>query len=224
VGQVDDVNLHYDGGMGPGTRDALIDAAAGLLDEGGVEAVTLREVGRRVGVSHNAPYKHFANKETLLAAVAARELQRRVTIPPETQERRPSPEEELRATMHRYIAWAREHPARFKLVFGAWSVDSQELGTAAHSAQAQLTGIVTAAQDTGALPPGDPVRLASLFRALAHGGADLASAGHLAPDGKGHASPEQLIDDLLGYLRVAAETAHPPTSRSGPASSTSSPA
>ena len=46
----------------------------GLLDEGGVDHVTLREVGRRAGVSHNAPYKHFESKEALLAAIAAREL------------------------------------------------------------------------------------------------------------------------------------------------------
>jgi AcrR family transcriptional regulator len=202
--QVDDVNLHYDGRMAPGTRDALIDAAAGLLDEGGVEAVTLREVGTRVGVSHNAPYKHFASKEMLLAAVAARELERRGAVPGGTGDGRRSPEEVLRATLYDYIAWALEHPARFKLVFGAWSVGSDELGAAAHAAQARLVGIVTAAQDAGTLPGGDPVRLASLLRALAHGGADLASAGHLMPDGKGHASPEQLVDDLLGYLRVAA--------------------
>jgi AcrR family transcriptional regulator len=56
------------------TRDRLVDAATELLDEGGPAAVTLREVGRRAGVSHNAPYKHFADKESLLAAIAAREL------------------------------------------------------------------------------------------------------------------------------------------------------
>jgi AcrR family transcriptional regulator len=62
--------------MAPGTRDALVEAAARLLDAGGVEAVTLREVGRRAGVSHNAPYKHFASTQALLAAIAARELVR----------------------------------------------------------------------------------------------------------------------------------------------------
>ncbi|WP_291410022.1 TetR/AcrR family transcriptional regulator [Actinophytocola sp.] len=55
-----------------GTRESLVDAATALLDEGGVAAVTLREVGRQVGVSHNAPYKHFASKELLLAAVRRR--------------------------------------------------------------------------------------------------------------------------------------------------------
>src|SRR3954454_12005811 len=59
------------------TRDALVDAAAELLTAWGTAAVTLREVGRRAGVSHNAPYKHFADKEELLAAVGARDLARR---------------------------------------------------------------------------------------------------------------------------------------------------
>ncbi|NUQ86967.1 MAG: helix-turn-helix transcriptional regulator, partial [Glycomyces artemisiae] len=63
------------GGSVNRTREALIDVAARLLDEGGTDAVTLRQVGHGAGVSHNAPYKHFAGKEALLAAVAARELQ-----------------------------------------------------------------------------------------------------------------------------------------------------
>jgi hypothetical protein len=53
------------------TRETLVSAAAELLDRGGPDAVTLREVGHLAGVSHNAPYKHFAGKESLLAAVAS---------------------------------------------------------------------------------------------------------------------------------------------------------
>jgi AcrR family transcriptional regulator len=186
--------------MVSGTRDALIEAAALLLDKGGVEAVTLREVGRQVGVSHNAPYKHFAGKEDILAAIAARELVRRDAALAATIEREKSPEAALRAAMHDYVAWALRSPARFKLVFGAWSIDSEELGAAAHAAQTALVDLVAATQETGALPAGDPVRLTSLIRALAHGAADLAFAGHLAADGKGNASPDQLVDDLFDHL------------------------
>src|SRR3954471_14103182 len=53
------------------TRRALLDAAADLLDEGGPDAVTLREVGARAGVSRSAPYGHFPDKEYLLGVVAA---------------------------------------------------------------------------------------------------------------------------------------------------------
>jgi AcrR family transcriptional regulator len=193
--------------MPPDTRNALLDAATRLLDEGGVEAVTLREVGRQAGVSHNAPYKHFASKETLLAAIAARDLARQGAVLTTTIAKN-SPEEALRTAMHNHVAWAFDYPARFKLVFGTWSIDSEELRVAAHTAYTKLVDLVAATQDAGALPAGDPERMAALLRALAHGAANLASTGHLASHGKGHASPDELVDDLFDYLRGAANTAH----------------
>ncbi|GLW06453.1 TetR family transcriptional regulator [Microtetraspora sp. NBRC 13810] len=196
--------------MPPDTRKALLQAATRLLDEGGVDAVTLREVGRLAGVSHNAPYKHFTRKEALLAALAAEELTRRNAALTEVIERSPGPEAALRTAMRDYIAWALDHPARFKLVFGTWTIHSPELATAADDAQATLVGLVAAAQRAGALPGGDPVRLASLLRALAHGAADLGSAGHLSSGGKGNADPGELVDDLIDYLRVATRDARSP--------------
>jgi len=190
--------------MAPGTREALIDVATRLLDQGGPQAVTLREVGRLAGVSHNAPYKHFASKQALLAAVAARELERQRATFAATVRRRRSPESALRAAIRQYVAWALDHPERFRLVFGSWSIESQELGLAADAAQSVLTGVVADAQRAGVLPRGDPLRLASLLRALAHGAADLEAGGHLQPHGKGRASAEELVDDLLRYLRDAA--------------------
>ncbi|MFF5992104.1 TetR/AcrR family transcriptional regulator [Prauserella flavalba] len=185
--------------MPPGTREALVDAAARLLDEGGPEAVTLREVGRLAGVSHNAPYKHFADKRALLGAVAAREL----TGLAEAFEpgRGGDAGEVLRAAMHHYAGWALAHPERFKLVFGRWPGDDvPELGAAAETAQARLVALVAAAQESGALPPGEPERLGSLVRALTHGAVDLALSGHIAEGGKGNAGPGQLVDDLFRYL------------------------
>jgi AcrR family transcriptional regulator len=190
--------------MPPDTRTALIDAATRLLDRGGVEAVTLREVGRLAGVSHNAPYKHFASKEALLAVLAARELDRQSAGLAHAASRSAGPEVTLRRALHEYVRWASAHPARFKLVFGRWTVDSAELAEAAETARAGLLTLVETAQRAGALPAGDPDRLAALLRALAHGAADLASAGHLSAGGKGNADPEDLVDDLLAHLRAAA--------------------
>lgn len=119
--------------------------------------MTLREVGRLAGVSHNAPYKHFSSKEAPLAAIAARELTRQreaiaALITPET-----TPEQALRLTLQHYINWALNYPARFKLTFGAWSVASAELGEAARAAQDTLTAIVAAAQEA------TPSRLATRY-------------------------------------------------------------
>src|SRR4028118_763436 len=58
------------------TRVALLEAAAGLLEGGGVGAVTLRAVGERAGVSRQAPYNHFADKGVLLSVLAANYLGR----------------------------------------------------------------------------------------------------------------------------------------------------
>jgi AcrR family transcriptional regulator len=209
---VDDVNqdgarwltlstCRYAGKVGS-TRDRLIDAATRLLDEGGPAAVTLREVGRLAGVSHNAPYKHFAGKEDLLAAVAARQLGRQ-DHPPYGVRDGPAGKDAVRQMMHGYVRWAMRYPARFKLTFGSWSTDSAELAEAATAARSTLVEAVEAAQAEKALPEGDPERVAALILAVAHGAVDLALSGHLSTTGKGHASPDDLVDDLLDHLHRA---------------------
>jgi AcrR family transcriptional regulator len=182
------------------TRDELVEAAAALLDEGGVAAVTLREVGRRAGVSHNAPYKHFADKQDLLAAVVARDLRRHPTYGRRTRVDRRAVEV-VTAMLRGYIRHALAHPELFKLTYGPWPGGSAELAAAADAARSSFVAAVTAAQDDGDLPSGDPERLTALLLALAHGASDLALSGHLAKDGKGHADAVDLVDDLLVHLR-----------------------
>jgi AcrR family transcriptional regulator len=183
-------------------RERLIAAATQLLDQGGPATVTLREVGRLAGVSHNAPYKHFTDKEDLLAAVAARELARQSRRGARMAEGE-SPDETLRTMMHNYVKWAARYPHRFKLTFGSWSIESSELDAAATTARRALVDAVERAQRTHALPPGDPERVGALILAVAHGSVDLALGGHLSSDGKGRADPDDLIDDLLTHLRRA---------------------
>jgi AcrR family transcriptional regulator len=183
------------------TRERLIDAATRLLDAGGPAAVTLREVGRLAGVSHNAPYKHFADKEDLLAAVAARELDRRNATGTEGRTSDAGAADQVRDRMHAYVGWALRYPARFRLVFGPWTTGSDELAEAATAARSGLVLTVARAQEAGDLPAGDPERLTALIQATAHGAIDLALSGHLSPTGKGRADPDDLVDDLLRHLR-----------------------
>jgi AcrR family transcriptional regulator len=182
------------------TRDALIEAAAELLDEGGVAAVTLREVGRRAGVSHNAPYKHFADKQDLLAAVVARDLTRREAASRRTASGK-GPLDAVVAMLHSSVRHAQRHPELFRLTYGPWTIVSPELSAAADGARAAFVAAVTAAQADGALPAGDPERLSALLLALAHGASELALSGHLARDGKGRANAHDLVDDLFAQLR-----------------------
>jgi hypothetical protein len=67
-----------------------------------------------------------------------------------------------------------------------------------------LVEATAAGQRSGRLPSADPERLSALLQALANGAVELALAGHLSPAGKGRASPDDLIDDLFGYLQASA--------------------
>ncbi len=99
-------------------RDALVESALAMLEEGGVEAVTLRGVARRTGVSQAAPYSHFRNKEALLGAVATVGFAR-------LSERMNASIEGLEAAAERivalgccYVRFATDHPGLFRLMFG----------------------------------------------------------------------------------------------------------
>lgn len=161
--------------------------------------MTFRAVGERVGLSHNAAFKLFRDKESLLAAVASAEL-RRQTEPPRQRASRSDPREELRRRLYGYVRWALRRPARFHLTFGRWSSDHADLGKVASQAREQFVDAVKAAQKAGLVAPGDAERTASLLLAAAHGAVSLALNGHLSRRGKGSADPEDLIDDLLELL------------------------
>ena len=98
-------------------RASLLSAAEAVLAERGAQGLTLRDVARAAGVSHGAPYHHFASLDELLAAVAQHgfellgEAMARAVAVPDTRER-------LLRVAQVYVACARAHPERFRLMFG----------------------------------------------------------------------------------------------------------
>jgi AcrR family transcriptional regulator len=185
------------------SRDAILDAAADLLDSAGPDGVTLRAVGERAGVSHNAPYKHFRDKEALLAAVAVREFAVRRDAMGQLVERADGPLDALRALAHDHVAWAMANPNRFHLLFGGWSRHDDALEEAAGSTRLSFVDILRGVRAHVAGWPEDDERTAALLMATAHGAIDLALGGHLAADGKGGADPAELVDDLIDLLSGA---------------------
>ena len=99
-------------------REALVEAALELLHEGGAEALSLRAAARRAGVSAMAPYRHFADKEALLAAVAAHGFTLLAARLAEA-DTAPDPVDALVAQGVAYVRFACEDPDRFRLMFGA---------------------------------------------------------------------------------------------------------
>jgi AcrR family transcriptional regulator len=96
---------------------ALIAAARELLAEGGTEALSLRAVARRAGVSAMAPYRHFSDKEALLAAVAADGF-RAFAAALEAADRSVPADRALLEQGVAYVRFACAQPALFRLMFG----------------------------------------------------------------------------------------------------------
>lgn len=97
-------------------RAALLREAGRVLATSGPEALSLRELARALGVSHNAPYKHFANRDALLAALAADGFRELSAGSHEAAANAP-PSEMMLARALAYIGFALRRPAVFKLMF-----------------------------------------------------------------------------------------------------------
>jgi AcrR family transcriptional regulator len=100
-------------------RAELLDKAIEELREKGAEALSLRALARAIGVSQTAPYRHFADKGELFAAMAARGYRGLLTALKQAGDAAgDSPEAELSGFAHAYVAFAAENPQLFKLMFG----------------------------------------------------------------------------------------------------------
>jgi len=98
-------------------RRALLDAARAVLREAGPEGCSLREVARRAGVSHAAPYHHFASREALLGALAAEGYAALDEAMAAAQAAAPQdPAAQLAAVGMGYFLLARRQPALFRLM------------------------------------------------------------------------------------------------------------
>src|SRR5262250_1725806 len=100
-------------------REALLKAALRLISEVGPAAFTLREVARRASVSHNAPYRHFRNRDELIAAVSTqgyRELTRAMV---NAAEQEAGALARLKQAGLAYVAFALRRPEHFTVMFDA---------------------------------------------------------------------------------------------------------
>jgi AcrR family transcriptional regulator len=126
-------------------RNALEQAALALVAERGPHGFTLAEASRRAGVSAGAPYKHFADRDALLAALAAkgyREQRARFTAALATGD---DPAEQLAAFAAAYVRFAVEERALFEITFNSGLDKSRhpELATAGDALLATLMPVAT---------------------------------------------------------------------------------
>ena len=192
-------------------RRALVDEALRLAAEGGIEAVNIREAARRAGVSPGAPFRHFAGRGALLAAVAA-EAQRRFRAEIEIALREAPADDPLaqfRAIGLAYLRWAMRNPTYFEVISdgrvfsheesGALSDDNKEIMTLVDRALSEAVNKGQLSSDNV-----DKVRIAG--RALIYGFARMAIDGHFARWGvdvvRAEATAVAMLDFFIARVRT----------------------
>ena len=163
-------------------REALLQAAIHLIGERGPSTFTLREVARRAGVSHNAPYRHFRDKDDLLAAVAAQGFRELTQAMLEEAALKSNGRDRLKQSGLAYVSFALRRPEYFTVMFDLPVSKGRhpEYTEASQSAFATLLGFVEDCQNEGQLPSGRSRERALLAWSLVHGIAKLAVTGRLA--------------------------------------------
>ncbi len=146
--------------------------ASEMLNERGPEGVSLRGAARMADVSQTAPYRHFKNKEALLAAVseagflALTELARRAQAAHQN-----APLKALEASAKAYVRFAIQNHSQYRLMFGTAVRGSRHPGLreAAMAAMSNIVDSIIACQQSNHLRQGDPKDQAVVMWSLVHG-------------------------------------------------------
>lgn len=188
-------------------RQALIDAALELVEEGGIDRVSVREAGRRAGVSPAAPFRHFASKVELMTAVAE-EAMRRFRAEIDSELARVAELDALsrfRALGTAYLRWAVRSPAHFEVISTRRAIDfgaSEILMRTNEEIRAIMAALLREARDAGLLRVGDTDGLVLQARALAYGLARMWVDGQFDQWG-GEGNAEELMRESLdGYVAL----------------------
>lgn len=176
-------------------KDALIEAARQLVAERGPEGFTLAEAAKRVGVTGAAPYRHFADRQALLAELAERGFVLfDDALRAAFDQGRPDAAAAFRRMGRAYLRFAREEPGLYSAMFSAGGPPTP----AADGAFASLAAATRMVLLQYSVEMEDVSGLARQIWAVSHGAATLANAGHFT--GAPGCDPAELMEAATSTL------------------------
>ena len=185
-------------------RESLIEAGLIVLSEEGAHGLSLRAVARKAGVSQAAPYRHFADKDSLIAAIARKGFLQLTAEMRRAREKHTSPDQQLIEAGWVYVRFARMNPDHLRVMFTGmvdWSQKHTELEAAGQESFGELVAIIAAGQAKSVVRAGDPMQSALAAWALVHGLSMLFLNGQISAEQFGAASEESLARFCIGMLR-----------------------
>ena len=154
-------------------RAALIERGLELIEQQGTHALTLREIGKQLGVSRSAAYRHFKDKAALLSAIArAGFVEFGKLVREARKEAGDGFAAQIDAMGFAYARFAHEHSAKFEVMIAAF-LESGAPALGGGRNLRILERLIRQAQQAGEIREGDPAQLARVFWALVHGASML---------------------------------------------------
>lgn len=187
-------------------RRVIIETAAGMLREEKGWQFTLREVARRAGVSHAAPYKHFADKGALLAELSMQGFEQlREAITAAMTPQPGSIRVEIAAAAAAYVQFGIANPALYRLMFSAAAGAPRDvhLNERVMATLGVLLAILERGQQAGTLKRRPVQGQAAACWAQVHGLTMLAIEGLLLPEKVGPAPLQAAVETLLEGLEAS---------------------
>jgi len=182
-------------------KNALIKAGVEILEREGVGGLSLRKVAKQAGVSHAAPYSHFADKQALIAAISTEGFKQLYSqIEAVTDMYLADPETLLIETAWAYVQFALNAPDRFKLMFSSVLEKEKEYAEFVEMSQknfVQLVKIVEVCQQTGALKSGASDVVAVSVWSTVHGFTSLLLEGQISHTVLEKASLKELLTVII---------------------------
>lgn len=194
------LNTYHHGDL----REALVQAAFAEAERGGPEAISLKALAKRLGVSQPAPYRHFADREALLAEVTT-EAFRQFNVMLRQSIDKPSRHSTLSCIARATLDFGLRRNGIYRLMFASRTMAGLPKGSALHTARMETFGIVLEA--LGAPTPGFlRERHALTIWTGVHGVVMLAEQGLLTGEAA-HISIEELVEDLVKQTELALSVA-----------------
>jgi AcrR family transcriptional regulator len=165
-------------------KNALIKAGVEILSKEGIEGLSLRKVAQHAGVSHSAPYSHFPDKQSLIAAISTEGFNQLYNeLDAAISAYRSDPKRQLQGGAWAYVQFAMNNTDTFKIMFSGVLVKEKEYPAfveISHKTFELVVDVVKACQSAGILKPGTPEITAVAVWGQIHGIISLVLEGQVS--------------------------------------------